>query len=319
MDVRPLTSGENGEFTILLAALDAGEMAEVFAAITPFTLFAPTDDAFRAYFAENNISEAEFLSDPDAVRTVLAYHLINGRKRELSFLQQIGTAQNQLNLMGIDRNSRDVYSRVVFGVQRSLPVGFASVTIAIITGTLIGLFSGYAGGWVDNLVMRCMDVRIAFPSLLLAIAIVTILGPGLLNALIAIAIVTIPQYARLVRASVLSVKEMEYVTSSRALGAGPMRLIFQHILPNSITPIVVQGTLGIGTAILDAAALSFLGLGAQPPTPEWGLMLSEARGDFRAFPHLMFFPGIAIMITVLAFNLLGDGIRDVLDPRLNRR
>jgi ABC-type dipeptide/oligopeptide/nickel transport system permease subunit len=166
--------------------------------------------------------------------------------------------------------------------------------------------------------MRFMDVLLAFPSLLLAIAIVTVLGPGLQNALLAIAIVAIPAYARLARASVLSIKELDYVTADRALGAKPARILFVHIFPNALTPLIVQGTLGIGTAVLDAAALSFLGLGAQPPTPEWGYILSESRSYVFTAPHLVFYPGLAIMLTVLGFNLLGDGMRDALDPRLNR-
>jgi ABC-type dipeptide/oligopeptide/nickel transport system permease subunit len=180
------------------------------------------------------------------------------------------------------------------------------------------MIAGYAGGWADNVIMRLMDVLLAFPSLLLAIAIVTVLGPGLQNALLAIAIVSVPVYARLARASVLSIKEMEYVTAERALGGNPVRILFSHIMPNAVTPLIVQGTLGIGSAVLEAAALSFLGLGAQPPTPEWGAILSEGRNYVFTAPHLVFFPGFAIMITVLGFNLLGDGMRDALDPRLNR-
>jgi ABC-type dipeptide/oligopeptide/nickel transport system permease subunit len=161
-----------------------------------------------------------------------------------------------------------------------------------------------------------MDVLLAFPSLLLAIAIVSILGPGLVNALLAIGIVSIPVYARLTRGTVLSVKELDYVQASRSIGASPFRLLFYHILINALTPIIVQGTLGIATAILDAAALGFLGLGAQPPIPEWGLMLAEERNSVFNAPHLVFFPGVAIMLTVLSFNLIGDGLRDALDPRL---
>jgi ABC-type dipeptide/oligopeptide/nickel transport system permease subunit len=167
--------------------------------------------------------------------------------------------------------------------------------------------------------MRVMDVILAFPSLLLAIAIVSVLGPGLINALLAIGFVSIPVYARIVRASVLAVKELDYVMAARAVGASPLRLLFVHILPNALTPLIVQGTLGIATAILDAAALSFLGLGAEVPKPEWGLMLGEERNSVFNAPHLVFFPGIAIMLTVLAFNLLGDGLRDALDPRLSGR
>ncbi|MEZ4667788.1 MAG: ABC transporter permease [Anaerolineae bacterium] len=223
-----------------------------------------------------------------------------------------------LHLMGLDLNARDLFSRLVFGAQTSLRVGIASVMFSIIIGSTLGLISGYAGSWTDNLIMRFMDVLLAFPSLLLAITIVTIKGPGIENALLAIAIVSIPVYARLIRASVLAVKEYEFVTAERALGASAIRIIFAQILPNTLTPLIVQGALGIGGAVLETASLSFLGLGAQPPLPEWGQMLSEGRNYVFTAPHLVFFPGLAIMLTVLGFNLLGDGLRDALDPRLNR-
>ena len=222
------------------------------------------------------------------------------------------------HVMGLDLNARDMFSRIIFGSRTSLFVGFSSVSFSIVIGALLGMTAGYAGGWADTIIMRLMDVLLAFPSLLLAIAIVTVLGPGLQNALLAIAIVSIPVYARLARASVLSVKEMEYITAERALGGNAVRILFTHIMPNAITPLIVQGTLGIGSAVLEAAALSFLGLGAQPPTPEWGAILSEGRNYVFTAPHLVFFPGLAIMVTVLGFNLLGDGMRDALDPRLNR-
>jgi ABC-type dipeptide/oligopeptide/nickel transport system permease subunit len=220
------------------------------------------------------------------------------------------------HIMGIDANFRDEYSRIIYGTRVSLFIGFSTIGLAVVFGAVIGAVSGYAGGWVDNAIMRIMDVVLAFPSFLLAIAIITVLGRGLQNALYAIAVVNVPVFARLVRASVLSIKEQEFVSASRALGANPVRLLFVRIFPNALPTLVVQATLSIGAAILEAAALSFLGLGAQPPTPEWGTMLGSERNQVFTAPHLVFFPGLAIMLTVLAFNLLGDGVRDAMDPRL---
>ncbi|MGQ9850016.1 MAG: ABC transporter permease subunit [Aggregatilineaceae bacterium] len=221
-------------------------------------------------------------------------------------------------LMGIDGNLRDQFSRVIFGARLSLMVGLTTVTLAVIIGTISGAVAGYVGGWADNVIMRIMDVMLAFPPLILAIAVVTVLGPGLINALLAISVVFIPAYARVARSGVLAVKEEDFVTADRVLGVSHARILFRRIMPNALAPLIVQATLGIGTAILDAAALSFLGLGAQPPTPEWGAMLGAERNQVFTAPHLVFYPGIAIMITVLAFNLLGDGLRDALDPRLDR-
>lgn len=239
------------------------------------------------------------------------------KMRQAPCIHLLGCPQDQpQHLLGIDGNVRDQFSRLIYGARYSLYIGFATITFAIVIGTILGSLAGFFGGWVDNLIMRVMDVLLAFPALLLAIAIVTILGPGLQNALLAIGIVSIPAYARVTRASVLSTREMDFVSASRALGGSPMYILFGRILPNSLTPLIVQGTLGIATAILDAAALSFLGLGAQPPTPEWGIMLSAERNQVFTAPHLVFFPGLAIMLTVLSFNLLGDGLRDALDPRL---
>lgn len=220
------------------------------------------------------------------------------------------------HILGTDGNIRDEFSRLLYGARVSLWIGLSTVTFAIVIGTVLGALGGYFGGWIDNLIMRTMDVLLAFPSLLLAIAIVTVLGPGLTNALLAIGIVSIPAYARVVRASVLSVREMDYVSATRALGGNTFQILFRRILPNALTPLIVQGTLGIATAILDAAALSFLGLGAQPPMAEWGSMLGAERNQVFTAPHLVFYPGLAIMLTVLSFNLLGDGLRDALDPRL---
>jgi len=239
------------------------------------------------------------------------------KKRDNPCIHLLGCPDDQpQHLMGIDGNVRDVFSRVIYGTRISLFIGFATIGAAIVVGVVLGAVAGYAGGWVSTVIMRTLDVLMAFPFLLLAIAIVAVLGPGLINAMMAIAIINVPAFARVIRSSVLSVKEEEYVMAARSIGTGPLRILFLHILPNSISPMIVQGTLGIGTAILETAALSFIGMGAQPPDPEWGAMLATERNQVFSAPHLVFFPGLAIMITVLGFNLLGDGLRDALDPRL---
>lgn len=253
--------------------------------------------------------------DPDQV--LIDIEDVNKRESPCIHLLGCDPAKPQ-HIMGIDGNFRDVFSRIIYGTRISLFIGFVTVGFAVTVGTLIGSVAGFVGGWLDNLLMRIMDVLLAFPFLLLAIAIVAVLGPDLLNAMLAIAIVTIPQYARVVRASVLSVREQDFVEASRALGASSTSILFFRVLPSALPPLIVQATLGIATAILDTAALSFIGLGAQPPTAEWGAMLAGERNQVFSAPHLVFFPGLAIMITVLAFNLLGDGLRDVLDPRTRR-
>jgi|DewCreStandDraft_4_1066084.scaffolds.fasta_scaffold00041_19 peptide/nickel transport system permease protein len=258
---------------------------------------------------------AEIIAPYDPLEVLIGKEPIKMRQAPCIHLLGCPADQPQ-HIMGVDGNVRDQFSRLLYGARLSLMIGFSTVTFAIVIGTVLGAVAGYFGGWVDNVIMRVMDVLLAFPELLLAIAIVSVLGPGLINALLAIGIVSIPAYARVVRASVLSVREMDYVSATRALGGSNFRILFNRILPNALTPLIVRGTLGIAGAIIDAAALSFLGLGAQPPTPEWGSMLGAERNQVFTAPHLVFYPGFAIMFTVLSFNLLGDGLRDALDPRL---
>ena len=218
--------------------------------------------------------------------------------------------------MGTDEFGRDVLSRIIWGAQTSLQAGATAATIALLAGLLLGMLAAYYGGRADNVIMRVMDVLLAFPYILLAIAIVSILGPGLRYAMIAIGIVYVPHYARVVRGSVLSVRARDYVEAARALGARDGRIMWQHVLPNTLAPVIVQTTLNVGSAIIDTAGLSFLGLGTQPPTPDWGNMLSAGRSYVIDSPWIATFPGLAILVTVLAFNLMGDALRDAFDPRL---
>jgi len=225
---------------------------------------------------------------------------------------------SRTHLLGTDELGRDLLSRIIHGARISMIIGVISVSIGLFFGTTIGLVAGYFGSWPDSVLMRLMDIMLAIPYVLLAIAIVAILGPGLWNTMIAIGIVTIPQFARIVRSSVLETKVTDYVEAARALGASHLRIMLRHILVNALSPLIVQSTLTIASAILNAAALGFLGLGAQPPTPEWGVMLSDGRLLLLVSPWIVTFPGIAIMLSVLGFNVFGDGLRDALDPRMRK-
>jgi peptide/nickel transport system permease protein len=220
------------------------------------------------------------------------------------------------HVLGTDEFGRDVLSRLIHGTRISLLIGLVSVGIGVVVGGTLGLTSGYFGGWVDHVGMRVVDIMLAFPSVLLAVIVVAALGPSLLHAMIAVGIVSVPQYARLVRSQVLTVRSMPFVEAGRALGTPPGRILFRTVLPHCVAPLVVQASLGLATAILDAAGLSFLGLGAQPPAPEWGAMLGFGREYVVHAPWVLAAPGTAILLTVLGFNLIGDGLRDALDPRL---
>lgn len=221
-------------------------------------------------------------------------------------------------ILGTDDIGRDMMSRLMFGARLSMMIGLIVVTLSLAVGLGLGLVAGFFGGTTDVLIMRLMDILLALPSLLLAVVVAAILGPGLTNAMIAVSVVVIPHYARLTRAAVMAETNKDYVIASRVAGAGPLRLMLIVVLPNCLAPLIVQATLGFSTAILDAAALGFLGLGAQPPTPEWGTMLASSLQFLQRAPWVVTWPGVAILVTVLAFNLLGDGLRDALDPKLKR-
>jgi len=279
---------------------------------------------FWFYFSENRgavigLCVFVFLALVAVLAPLLVLHDPNFQYRDAFLMppvwQEGGSSQF---LLGTDAVGRDILSRLIMGSRFSLFVGVVVVFIALTGGIFVGVIAGYYGGKIDTIIMRIMDIILAFPSLLLALVMVAVLGPGLLNAMIAIAIVFQPHFVRLTRAAVMAEREREYVVAARVAGASDLRLMFLTILPNCTAPLIVQGTLSFSNAILDIAALGFLGLGAQPPTPEWGTMLAEAREFILRAWWVVTFPGVAILVTVLAINLIGDGLRDALDPKLKR-
>ncbi|WP_354691174.1 glutathione ABC transporter permease GsiD [Phytobacter sp. RSE-02] len=229
---------------------------------------------------------------------------------------RLNDGPSPLHWFGVDSLGRDIFSRVLLGARISLAAGVLAVLIGALIGTVLGLLAGYYEGWWDRIIMRICDVLFAFPGILLAIAVVAVMGSGMANVIIAVAVFSVPAFARLVRGNTLVLKHQTFVESARSIGASDMTILFSHILPGTVSSIVVYFTMRIGTSIISAASLSFLGLGAQPPTPEWGAMLNEARADMVIAPHVALFPSLAIFLTVLAFNLLGDGLRDALDPKI---
>jgi dipeptide transport system permease protein len=279
---------------------------------------------FWHYFSENRgaligLIVLGLLTLAAVLAPLIAPHPPNGQYRDAILLPPAWEEGGRAAfLLGTDQVGRDILSRLLYGARFSLFIGVVVVAIALTGGIVIGLVAGFFRGWVDTVIMRVMDVILAFPSLLLALVLVAVLGPGLMNAMIAIALVLQPHFVRLTRAAVMTEKGKDYVVAARVAGAGPTRLMVRTILPNCVAPLIVQATLSFSNAILEAAALGFLGMGAQPPTPEWGTMLAEAREFITSAWWVVTMPGLAILVTVLAINLIGDGLRDTLDPKLKR-
>ncbi|PRY03859.1 glutathione transport system permease protein [Paraburkholderia sp. BL6669N2] len=249
---------------------------------------------------------------------IVAPHIVPYDPENFFDYDALNAGPSAAHWFGVDSLGRDIFSRILAGSRISLEAGFLSVAIGAVIGTFFGLLAGYYEGWWDRITMRVADVLFAFPGILLAIGVVAILGNGMINVICAVAIFSIPAFARLVRGNTLMLKQLTYIEAARSIGASDWTIIVRHILPGTISSVVVYFTMRIGTSIITAASLSFLGLGAQPPTPEWGAMLNEARADMVTAPHIALFPSLAIFLTVLAFNLLGDGLRDALDPKLDR-
>ncbi|MDH7485105.1 MAG: ABC transporter permease [Anaerolineae bacterium] len=278
----------------------------------------PTQEALQRLRRDRMAVAGAMLLFCAALVSVLAPVLAPQDPTQTNLAQRLAPIGTPGYPLGSDELGRDILSRLIWGGRVSLLVGFGAVIVAMGFGVIVGLMAGYFGGWLDSVIMRLIDVLMAFPAILLAIAIVASLGPGLRNAMLAISIVGIPYYARIIRGSVLSLRELEFIQAARIIGAPDLRILTRHVLPNCLSPLIVAATLDVGWMIMAAAGLSFLGLGAQPPTAEWGVMLSAGRQFIRIAPHLSVLPGAAILLVVLALNFLGDGLRDALDPRLRQ-
>lgn len=252
------------------------------------------------------------------IAAILAPHIVPFDPENYADYDRIDQGPSTLHWFGVDALGRDIFSRILMGSRLSLSAGFLSVALGCVVGTWLGLMAGYYEGWWDRITMRVCDVLFAFPGILLALGVVAILGSSMTNVVVAVSVFSVPAFARLVRGNTLVLKQLTYIESARSIGASDWTIIMRHILPGTISSIVVYFTMRVGTSIITAASLSFLGMGAQPPTPEWGAMLNDARADMVNAPHVAIFPSLAIFLTVLAFNLLGDGLRDALDPKIDR-
>ncbi|EIT84658.1 peptide ABC transporter [Fictibacillus macauensis ZFHKF-1] len=278
-------------------------------------VISPWRDAWRS-FRKNKLAMAGMFLVAFFILIAIIAPLIAPYSYDVQKMADKHLAPSAAHWFGTDEFGRDILTRIIYGARISIWVGCISVAGSVIVGSTLGVIAGYYGRFIDMIISRVFDIILAFPSILLAIAVVSVLGPSLRNALIAIALINVPIFGRLVRSKVLSVKQEEYISAAKAIGMKDSRILFQHVLPNSMAPIIVQGTLAIATAIIEAAALGFLGLGAQPPTPEWGKMLADSKDFILDAPWTVIFPGLAIMLTVLGFNLMGDGLRDALDPKM---
>jgi len=293
--------------------------APVTAPAAPTDVRTPFSEFWRKFKKQHLAVAAAFFVLLLVLAAVFAPWLVPFDAENFFDYDQLNAGPSLTHWLGVDSLGRDIFSRILMGSRISLIAGFVSVALGAIVGTAMGLMAGYYEGWWERITMRVSDVLLAFPGMLLAIGVVAILGSSMINVVVAVAVFSVPAFARLVRGNTLAIKHMTYVEAVKSVGASDWTIIMRHILPGTISPIVVYGTMRVGTSIITAASLSFLGMGAQPPTPEWGAMLSEARADMVTSPHIAIFPALAIFLTVLAFNLLGDGLRDALDPKIDRK